>query len=467
MLHDQICIMQFSVLRMLADGLFLMDSQYADGYLPLVNKYLKGEINTENFESFKTESYLIYDKGARASHVGDVPSNKKSVAVAHLKGPIMKYGTMCQDGTMDHAAFLENCYAASNIAGVVFEVDSPGGAVDAIDVLTEALQQRNKPVLFHVNGMMGSAAYWLASHGDEIHSNYKNSDIGSIGAMASLRNLDGALEKMGVKTVRLHSKYSPKKNAAAREFLEEGKTTLIQNQIDAIAKQFIEVVSENRGIEEDHEVMEGGVFNTEEALSFGLIDGKLTLAATIERCMELSEGYEAPKSKESQNDIDMFGKKNNSFKALAAFAETSAEERTKEQLEAVNAELQEAGIDAVLAEANLEATLNGKIESLSAKVTTLESAKTDVEGKLKAEKEAKEAAEASLGKVKAVFGEDAEAEDFDLEASVTTLKEEREKFAKLVPGGAEAKKKEGDDMGDGDEELSEAEQKVRSELDQY
>lgn len=459
--------MRLANLKTILGGVFLIDANEAEAYLPLVQNILtKGGV--PNDVKFETRApSLISAQGDSYDHVADLPQNQKAVAVGYLNDVIMKYDDGCGlIGTETHAQFLRSCYANDSIAGVVFEVDSPGGAADAVENLSKTIAERNKPVLFHVNGLMASAAYWIASHGDEIHSDMEGSRIGSIGAIWTLMNADGMYEDAGIKITRLYADQSENKIKAFREWLEDGKTGLLQKELNECAQDFIDTVHANRGIAKDSEVMTGHIYKSKEAMSFGLIDGTLTLAETIERCMELSEGYEAPKSK-NQNEKEMFGKKNNSFKALAAFAETSAEERTKEQLEAVNAELQEAGIDAVLAKPDLEATLNGKVESLSAKVTTLESAKTDVEGKLKAEKEAKEAAEASLGKVKAVFGKDAEAEDFDLEASVTTLKEERDEFAAKVPGGAQPKKEVGDDMGDEEIELSEVEAKMRKEAEEY
>jgi len=466
--------MRFSTLKTILSGIFLIDANESDSYLPILNNILSKGPAISEFAFDTPPPIFMNENGVKYNAMSELPAQSKSVAVIHLSDVIMKYGDNCGlIGTQEHTDLLGACFASEDISGVVFEVDSPGGAADAVEVLSAAINARNKPVLFHVNGMMASAAYWIASNGDEIHSDLPGSKIGSIGALWTLVNTDGVYEKEGAKITRLFAKQSNNKAKGFRDFIEKGNTDLLQNELDDVAADFIEQINTSRGIAKDSEVMQGGIYKTEIALSFGLIDGTLTLAETIERCMDLSEGYQAPKrsNTEIKKETKMFGTNKNTFKALAILAATNVAERTQEQVEAANAELVEAGINAELIEAGEIAKLNSTVEnltdSLAESLKDVESNKTALEAKLNTEKAAKEASEALLGKVNAIFGEDADADGFDLEASVKKLSEEREKFANLVPGGASAIKEGADDLGDGDVELSEIEKKMRKDANEY
>src|SRR5690606_22735610 len=151
--------------------------------------------------------------------------------------------------------------------------------------------ERNKPVLFQVDGGCNSAMYWIASNGDEIHSDYKLSYIGGIGVYATLMDLYPYYEAMGIKVEDVYSDFSTEKNEDYREWAK-GNDQKIKEDINLYAAEFIDVVSTNRGFDKGHKVFKGGTFDSEKALSFGLIDGRLTFEATVNRCFEMSQDYQ-------------------------------------------------------------------------------------------------------------------------------------------------------------------------------
>lgn len=436
--------MRVANLKTILSGVFLIESP--ESYLPLVKGLLAGDgLNLEL--DFQSKPPLFYSKaGESYDKEHQLPEEQSSVVVLHLDDVIMKYSDGCGlVGTQEYAEMLKALFADDRVAGIVFEVDSPGGAGNAIECLTSVIDQRNKPVLFHVNGLMASAAYWIACAGDGIYSDMPNSEIGSIGSMWTLMNPDGFYEKQGVKITRLYASQSSKKNAAVRQVMETGKTDLAQKELDEHAGKFISAVNQYRGIPEDDEVMTGGVYNTEQALSFNLIDGKLNLASVIEKCFELSESFE-PKT-----DKEMFGKdkKVSSLKNLNSLMTAKAEDRTPEMVAAANKELQDNGLDAVLVARESYEAQETQLNDLKGVKDSLDQTQKE----FKDFKESNQAAQSVVDAATELFGDSAKEEDFDLPSAIDSLIKENEKLSKVIPGG-KAATKEGDDPDAGGEEES-------------
>lgn len=72
------------------------------------------------------------------------------------------------------------------IAGVLLEVNSPGGTIYGSRAIADGVafykEKTNKPVFVHIQGTGASGAYWAAVAADQIVADY-GSDIGSIGVV--------------------------------------------------------------------------------------------------------------------------------------------------------------------------------------------------------------------------------------------------------------------------------------------
>lgn len=221
----------------------------------------------------------------------DAPSG--SIAIIPLKGTMTKEDTLCQDGTQACADAIRQAADAQNIIGVVLQIDSPGGSVDAISPLAQAiqyLQSQGKSIVASCD-MCASAAYYAATFCDEIMAdNNISSEFGSIGVMMSFRDLSGYEEKAGIKTHTIYSNLSPDKNKGYMDALQ-GKYELIQSEaLDPLAAKFQAQVKDRRKCLDASAdgVLSGKMFFAEDALKIGLIDGIGDLAAACSRVKELN-----------------------------------------------------------------------------------------------------------------------------------------------------------------------------------
>lgn len=449
--------MRISDLKMiLSGGPFFMEPQDSEQYKELLESLLQGNSALSEHINMETpEPLVMMGDGSAYSYSSENPSKGQGILLMHMDNVIMRNDGPCgMMGTESMAQLLYNGYADESIAGIVVEVDSPGGAANAIEVMTDALATRNKPVLFHVKDLCASAAYWIASQGDGIYSNYRMSRIGSIGTMITIKDQNKKLEKEGVEIKTYYAKQSKRKNNLSRA-LEDGNAKPLIDELTMHCADFISAVAESRSISEDHEVFEGDAYMTAKALSFGLIDGTLTLAATIEKCFAMAEDFE-PKNKEQ-----MFGKK---YKAVDALVTTKAEERTEEMVEAANAELQAAGLDAVIVSKEDFEGLDDSIKDVKQKLSEAEASVKPLKESVKNLETEQTALQAIAEEV---FGEEAvKAEGFDLGASLKALKAERDTLAKVVPGGANPEGGDDPEIDGGGQEMSDLEKRLRAEAEE-
>jgi len=161
---------------------------------------------------------------------------------------------------------------------VMLVINSPGGSpVQAGYVYDEIKRLRilyPQKKLYAVIGELGaSGGYYIAAAADQIYAD-KASLVGSIGVTASSFGFVELLKKMGIErrhfTAGKHKAFldpfSPSKEKE-REFWQE--------VLDVTHQQFIKVVEEGRKgrIDKNKELFSGLIWNGEQALTLGLIDG--------------------------------------------------------------------------------------------------------------------------------------------------------------------------------------------------
>jgi len=164
---------------------------------------------------------------------------------------------------------------------VMLVINSPGGSpVQAGYVYDEIKRLRGlhpEKKLYAVIAELGaSGGYYMAAGADEIYAD-KASLVGSIGVTASSFGFVDLMEKVGVKRRHFTSgehkafldPFSPAKDEEAQFW---------QQVLDVTHQQFIKVVQEGRGdritdAEKSEKLYSGLIWNGEQALTLGLIDG--------------------------------------------------------------------------------------------------------------------------------------------------------------------------------------------------
>lgn len=160
-------------------------------------------------------------------------------------------------------------------------MNTPGGEVNGVDAVYQAVSGSTKPIVAINMGLMASAGYWIASASDKILADSAIVETGSIGVIVSGIDQTDRLEKEGIRVVDIVSENAP--NKAPRVDTEEGVEE-IRTRINAIERVFIARVAMGRGVSEERvksDFGRGSVLiaddpsDANDALSVGMIDGIL------------------------------------------------------------------------------------------------------------------------------------------------------------------------------------------------
>lgn len=163
---------------------------------------------------------------------------------------------------------------------VILHINSPGGSpVQAGYVYDEIKRLRNiypnKLVYAVISELGASGGYYIAAAADEIYAD-KASLVGSIGVTASSFGFTQTMEKLGVE--RRHFTAGEHK-AFLDPFspLKQEEKAFWQQVLDKTHQQFIDVVKQGRGERlvsgADDKIFSGLIWNGEQALELGLVDG--------------------------------------------------------------------------------------------------------------------------------------------------------------------------------------------------
>ncbi len=173
---------------------------------------------------------------------------------------------------------LRAAFEAVGTQAVVLRINSPGGSpVQAGYVYDEIKRLRKlhpeKPVYAVITDIGASGAYYIAAAADQIYAD-KSSLVGSIGVVASGFGFVETMEKLGVER-RLYT--SGKHKAFLDPFSEEksDEVEFWRGVLNKTHEQFIAKVKEGRGerLKVTEDTFSGLIWNGEQALGIGLIDG--------------------------------------------------------------------------------------------------------------------------------------------------------------------------------------------------
>jgi capsid assembly protease len=126
---------------------------------------------------------------AAASSVSTQPSK---IALIGIYGGLTPRGSWYGSSFSDIAAAATRAGNDPDVAGIVLDVDSPGGTVSGTMETAAAVADAasKKPCVACVNTLAASAAYWIASQASEVVM-VPSGDVGSIGAMIMHQDVSG------------------------------------------------------------------------------------------------------------------------------------------------------------------------------------------------------------------------------------------------------------------------------------
>ncbi|MBI5204923.1 MAG: signal peptide peptidase SppA [Nitrospirae bacterium] len=229
-------------------------------------------------------------------HIGE------KVAVVRIEGPIMD-----SKNSVDE---IKEYIKDPSIKAIVLRVDSPGGAVAPSQEIYEEVKKATlkKKVIVSMGSVAASGGYYISAPANRIIAN-PGTLTGSIGVIMEIPNLEGLLNKIGVKTEVVKSG-KHKDMASAFRSMGKEERAILQNVLDDVHEQFIKAVSEGRKkpLDDIKELADGRIFTGRQALEIGLVDELGSLEDAINVAAKLAGIKVEPEvvsKKESFSIIDI------------------------------------------------------------------------------------------------------------------------------------------------------------------
>ncbi|GLI39084.1 signal peptide peptidase SppA [Geobacter hydrogenophilus] len=216
--------------------------------------------------------------------LGDEPmvSSGEGVGYVEVKGPILESEEIVKQ--------LSEMRKKTNVKAVVLRIESPGGVIGPSQEIYEAVKKlaKTKKVVVSMGSVAASGGYHIAIPAAVIYAN-PGTITGSIGVLMKLANVEGLMDKVGMKAFTLKSGKFKDAGSPVRALTDEDRA-LLQGVIDNLHTQFVKAVAEARKlpVEEVRRLADGRVYTGEQAVSLKLVDRLGTLEDAVEEAGRLA-----------------------------------------------------------------------------------------------------------------------------------------------------------------------------------
>lgn len=194
---------------------------------------------------------------------GMSPHNLQKIA---LTGPIMDATQIVEQ--------IDEARENDDVKGVLFSIDSPGGAVAPSVEIAYAIKRLRdeKPVVVYAAGIMASGGYYSGIWGNEIIAN-PGSMIGSIGVIMEGADVSELMKKVGVKTQIVHAGTYKQVGTMDRQWSPLERAEL-EKVINGTYHLFVGDVAKARGLDVNRssEYADAHIFTADQAKTAKLID---------------------------------------------------------------------------------------------------------------------------------------------------------------------------------------------------
>ena len=241
--------------------------------LDFITKYFKTIV-------FLTIMYFIIVPADENLVDNNIHANLQKI---ELSGPILDVSKTIED--------IQKAKEDKNIKGILFVVNSPGGAVAPSVELAYAIKELKeiKPVVVYASGVIASGSYYASIWANKIIAN-PGSIVGSIGVIMQGVNTEELMEKIGVSTQTVKAgKYKESGTPTRKWFDYEEKQ--LQAVIDDTYNMFISDVASARNLDvKNHTVFaDAKIFTSKQAKDVGLVDEVATLSFAQNSLITLSK----------------------------------------------------------------------------------------------------------------------------------------------------------------------------------
>jgi len=232
-----------------------------------------------NFKTVLFLSFLVY----LAVNSDPKAMQKPNLQIIELNGAIMSVDEILEK--------IEKAKLDITIKGVLFKVNSPGGAVAPSVELCYAIKELKaiKPVIAYASGTMASGSYYASIWANKIIAN-PGSMIGSIGVIMQSFDASELMSKIGIKTQIVKIGTYKEAGTPSRQWTKKERA-----ELDKVIKDtydtFITDVSDARKLKKsNHKVYaDAHIFTSRQAKEVGLIDEVATLSVAKNELVKLAK----------------------------------------------------------------------------------------------------------------------------------------------------------------------------------
>ncbi|EKA6602352.1 signal peptide peptidase SppA [Salmonella enterica] len=242
-----------------------------------------GWSKTEN--NYRAISYYDYSLKKPADSGG-------TIAVIFANGAIMDGeetpGNVGGDTT---ASQIRDARLDPKVKAIVLRVNSPGGSVNASEVIRAELaaaKAAGKPVVVSMGGMAASGGYWISTPANYIVAS-PSTLTGSIGIFGVINTVENSLSSIGVHSDGVST--SPLAEISMTKALSPEVQQMMQLSIEYGYRRFITLVAEarKRTPEQIDKIAQGHVWTGEDAKANGLVDSLGDFDDAVAKAAELAK----------------------------------------------------------------------------------------------------------------------------------------------------------------------------------
>lgn len=242
-----------------------------------------GWSKTEN--NYRAISYYDYSLKTPADTGG-------TIAVIFANGAIMDGeetpGNVGGDTT---ASQIRDARLDPKVKAIVLRVNSPGGSVNASEVIRAELaaaKAAGKPVVVSMGGMAASGGYWISTPANYIVAS-PSTLTGSIGIFGVINTVENSLSSIGVHSDGVST--SPLADISMTKALSPEVQQMMQLSIEYGYKRFITLVADarKRTPEQIDKIAQGHVWTGEDTKANGLVDSLGDFDDAVAKAAELAK----------------------------------------------------------------------------------------------------------------------------------------------------------------------------------
>ena len=241
--------------------------------LDFITKYFKTIV-------FLTILYFIFFNAPNEEGIKTELANLQKI---DLSGPIIDVSKVLEN--------IEKAKKDEHIKGVLFVVDSPGGAVAPSVEVAYAIKELSsvKPVVTYASGVIASGSYYASIWSNKIIAN-PGSIVGSIGVIMQGFEAGQLLEKIGINAQTVKAGKYKESGTPTRKWTDFEEKQL-QSVINDTYNMFISDVANARKLDvKNHTIYaDAKIFTSKQAKEVGLVDEVATLNFAKDSLVELSK----------------------------------------------------------------------------------------------------------------------------------------------------------------------------------